>query len=117
MPAHMGGVGSRPVREVRVVLWHRERVHVCSQSYTLDTACIYDFRACSLDINDKSSYSRNSHIFLAYPKGYQCVINECMSVELLERSLSILMNGVSDLNKSVQVAPDLLHHPLMLILL
>ncbi len=40
-----------------------------------------------------------------------------MSVELLKRSLSILMNGVSDLNESVQVAPDLLHHPLMLIFL
>ena len=40
-----------------------------------------------------------------------------MSVELLERCFRILMNGVSDLNESVQVTSHLLHHPLMLILL
>ncbi len=40
-----------------------------------------------------------------------------MSVELLKRCFGILMNDVSDLNKSVQITSDLLHHPLMLILL
>jgi hypothetical protein len=68
MAAHVGGVSSCAVGEAGVVLWHRESVHICSQSYTGYTCCIKDFRACSLDIYDKPSYCRNSHIFLTYPK-------------------------------------------------
>lgn len=115
MPTHMSETCLRLVWKLRVILWYGQSVHVCSYGDNVDLVfafCIMFF-SLAFQIHDQASACAVPDVLLRNVKAYQRFPNQFLSRKFFETSLGVLVNSVSNIYHSINIASMGFHDFLM----